>query len=337
MTQDINKLVQDLNKSYGGNKIVIQRASELPPLRTFPFGIPALDLDLGGGALWGRTTILAGDKGSCKTSSAMSLCGQANQAGIPVYWFDLEKAFETLRSVKFGMNPELTYIVRGELTAENVYSMLRDTIQEVKKQDDSRAVFVVDSLGGMIIEKLMEVPASEQFGGSARVINQAVGVWQIVLGDNQILILINQLRDKLGGMGDPNMMPGGRGQEFWASATIWTRAGETLKEGTEIIGQEMRWTIKKSRSSSPKEIGVVGFAYQNGFIYQENLIMVALELGILKQSGPWYFLPDGDEKVRGKEELMKRLNENTEFMAGLKKKVYDIMPVPYWDGDKPNW
>ena len=329
--QDINGLIADLNKSYGGDKAIIKRANELPPLRTFPFNIPSMDLDLGGGALWGRTTILAGAKGSGKTSSAYSLGGHANSIGIPVYWFDLEKAFDIERAKIFGMIPELTYVVRGELTAENIFQVVRDTIRYVKTLEDSRAIFIVDSMAGMVIEKLMEDAASSQFGGSARVINQAVAVWQIILGDNQILIEINQLRDKLGGMGEPDMMPGGRGQEYWSSATIWTRAGETLKNGTTVTGQEMRWTIKKSRGSNPKEIGMIGYDYQTGFMREECLIAVAVEMEIIQRTGAWYVLTDG-KKVHGQAELIAELKGYPEFMADLKEQVYSKMPIPEWNG-----
>lgn len=334
---DLDTVVTQLNKTYGGKKATIRRASELPPLRTFPFNIPALDLDLGGGALWGRTTILAGAKGAGKSSSAMALCGNANQQGIRVYWFDLEKSFDMDRAKLFGMLPELTFVIRGELTAENVVSFVRDTIRAVKEEEDSRAVFVVDSIAGMVVEKLIEEDsAANQFGGSARVINQGVAVWQIVLGENQILVEINQLRSKMTMMGEPEMMPGGMAQEFWASATVWTRTGETLKIGTDVYGQQMKWTIKKSRSSAPKEIGYIDYDFATGFLFEDSLIAVAVELNILKRGGAWYELPNG-EKIQGEKQFVAKLKEDQEFLKNLKDLVYGAMPVKNWDGLEPNW
>lgn len=327
---NLDALVDSLNKKYG--KTVIRKASELPPLRALPFMIPSLDLDMGGGALWGRTTVIAGEKGSGKTSLAYKLAAQAQKLGIPVFWFDLEKAFDPERAKVFGLNPENVLVVRGELTAENLFGILRDTIREVNKWEDTRAIFVVDSLALMVADALMDKPASEQFGGSARVINQSVTVWQIVLNENQILLEINELRSKMTLMGDPFMQPGGMAQEFIASSTIWTRAGAPLKEGTAAPhGQEIRWTVKKSRSSFPKEIGVVNYDYANGFIFPGDLIAVAVEMGIISQSGAWFNLPDGS-KAHGMEKLIEKLTEDMEYMTGLQNLVYQAMPVQRWNG-----
>lgn len=326
-----NKLLDDLNKTYGGQTVIIRKASELPPLRTFPLGIPTLDYDLGGGMLWGRTLLLAGDKGTGKTSTAYHASGQARQMAMPTVWFDLEKSFDLDRAKLFGVDPNMLYVVRGELTAENVFGILRDTVKSISNQDDSRCLFVVDSIAGMVSDALFETEASQQFGGSARMINQSVMVWNILLKENQLLLLINELRDKLGGMGEPDMMPGGRAQEYVASQTLWTRAGVTIKESSEAIGQEMKWTIKKSRSSAPKETGVVNYYYATGFDTVSNLVDVALEMGILKQGGPYYELPDGT-KIRGKETFLTKLKEDSDFMDSLHNLVYSKMPVPNWNG-----
>src|SRR5258708_23980090 len=120
---NLDRLIDELNKVYGGKVPVIRPASELEPLRSFPFGISTLDLDLGGGALFGRTTLLAGEKGTGKTSLGYQLCGNAQKEGIPIFSLDLEKSFDSERAKIFGLNPENVMVVRGELTAETSYSM----------------------------------------------------------------------------------------------------------------------------------------------------------------------------------------------------------------------
>lgn len=332
----IDKLIDDLNKVYVGTGLtqMIRKGSEMPPLRTFPTGIPTLDYDLGGGILWGRTVIVAGNAGTGKTSLAYKTLANAQKRGIPGFWFDLEKAFDRDRAIKFGVDIENLYVVNNdELTAENVFALLRDTIRTVKGQEDTRAIFIVDSLAGIQIENMYETDAGHVMAGNAKAINQSVTVWNILLAENQILFLINELRDTMAAMGEPDVMPGGRAQEYFSSQTLWTRAGQTIKEGTTPVGQEMKWTIKKSRSSPPKEVGLINYNYRNGFDVSENLVSVALEMKLLEQAGAWFTAPNG-ERFHGKDKLVAKLMEDSGFMSELEIKVYSMMPIKNWDGVK---
>jgi len=332
--ENIDRLVVDLNKSYVGTGLtqMIRKGSEMPPLRTFPTGIPTLDYDLGGGVLWGRTLVVAGNAGTGKTSLAYQTLAQAQKLGIMGFWFDTEKAFDRDRAAKFGVDINNLYVINNdELTAETMFALLRDTIRSVKAQQDTRAIFIVDSLAGIQIENMYETDAGHVMAGNAKAINQSVTVWNILLAENQILFLINELRDTMSSMGEQDVMPGGRAQEYFSSQTLWTRAGQTLKEGTTPVGQEMKWTIKKSRSSPPKEVGLINYNYRTGFQLGENLVSVALEMQLLEQSGAWFTAPNG-ERFHGKEKLVEKLMEDAAFMEDLKIRVYSLMPIKNWDG-----
>jgi recombination protein RecA len=334
--ENIDRLVQDLNKSYVGTGLtqMIRKGSEMPHLRTFPTGIPTLDYDLGGGLLWGRTIIVAGNAGTGKTSLAYQTLAQAQKSGITGFWFDLEKAFDRDRAEKFGVDMDSLYVINNdELTAENVFALLRDTIRAVKAQEDTRAIFIVDSIAGIQIENMYETDAGHVMAGNAKAVNQSVTIWNILLAENQILFLINELRDTMAAMGEPDVMPGGRAQEYFSSQTLWTRAGQTIKDGTTPIGQEMKWTIKKSRSSPPKEVGLINYHYKTGFELGENLVSVALEMALLEQAGAWFTAPNG-ERFHGKDKLVAKLMEDVVFMDELKLKIYAAMPISNWDGKK---
>jgi recombination protein RecA len=329
---DITRLIDEINKKHGGKVNLIRKASELPPVRAFPFRLPTLDIDMGGGVLWGKETIVAGAKGTGKTTLAYILAANAQSHGIPVFWLDLEKSFDAERSKVFGVDPDNIYVIRDELTAERAFEVLRDLMTTINTWDDTRALFVVDSIALMVSEALFEKNASQQFGGSARMINQAVSVWNLKLRENQILFMINELRSKLGSMGEPEMMPGGMAQEFLASSIVWLRDGETLKDGNKAIGKQLRWTIKKSRSSSPKEIGQAEFNYETGFDVNRNILMAAIELELIEQAGPYYSF--NGEKFRGKEALFEKLNTDPQFFEVLNTEIYKHMNVPIWDGSE---
>jgi len=330
----IDKVIDELNKAHGPN--TIRLASQLEPVTCLPVGIPNFDIDLGGGILWGRTTIFSGNEATGKTSTAYMAASQAQKIGVPVFWLDLEKSFDAERAKVFGVDPDNNFLViRGEYTAEQVYPIVRDILDNFNKfpnQNDRRVMVVVDSLALMISEALFEQNASSNYGGSARMINQALAVWSIKCSPNQIVLCINQLRESMEPMGEDKKMPGGEGQNYFASSIVWYRNGETLKDGTKVLGKQLRWTIKKTRSSAPKEVGSATFMYDIGFDYNENLILTAVELGIIERSGAWYLLPGTEVKVQGKDALVEKLKADPEFLKTVKEQVYKYTNVPVWDG-----
>lgn len=331
---NIDRIMDEINKTWGEN--TLRMASELEPVTCMPIGLPSLDIDLGGGILWGRTTIFSGNEATGKTTLAYLAAHQAQLIEMPVFWLDLEKSFDAERARVFGVDPEKNFVViRGEYAAEQVFGIVRDVLANFNKfenPNDRRVLIVVDSIALMISEALFDKDASSQFGGSARMINQALGVWSIKCGPNQIVLAINQLRESMKMMGDPQKMPGGEGQNYYASSIVWLRNGETLKDGTKVIGKELKWTMKKSRSSAPKEVGSASFNYATGFNYQENIINTAIDLGLIERSGAWYLLPGTEVKVKGKEELYKRLEDDVNFNSEIHDRIYKFVNVPVWDG-----
>lgn len=181
--RDIKDLLKELKKLHGESSVRL--ASELPPVRAFPFGIPSWDLDVGAGALWGRTFLLAGKSGSGKTSMCYNLVGRAQKEGCIVIWFDIEKALDQERAQLLGVdiNNLIVYKTIGdiELTSENVFGYARDVIRTVRKSND-KAVFVVDSLAELTPDDLFEKDSTHNFGGSAKMQNQSIRVWNQLIG-----------------------------------------------------------------------------------------------------------------------------------------------------------
>lgn len=330
---DMSSIISELTKKYGEGTIKL--ANEMPEITVFPTGIPTWDIDLGGGLLVGRTNMIVGRESTGKTSIAYHIGGRyQNLYDIPVYWIDAEKSFDPIRAAQFGFDTSKC-IVFGEgieLTAETAFGLVRDLIRSVKEQKDPRALFIVDSIATIVSERVMEKAATEQFGGSALMINQMLNVWNTVLGRTQTLLLINQLRTNMNPMGDPDVLPGGKAQLYISSTITSFRGGELIKDGAIVIGQAFKWTVKKSRKSSPKEIGQINFLYDSGYEIQDNLIQAALEMEILEQGGGGYFVLPGGEKIRGKDKFMEKLKNDSDFLKQLEKLVYEKMPTKLWDG-----
>lgn len=341
---DIKKIETQLTKKFG-NKI-FRKASEIPPLQVFPYKVPDLDLDLGGGGLVGRINLIAGPEGSGKTSLAYKWAGEHQKKGIPIFWYDLEKSFDAERAKVFGLNPENVYVFRSdrfvdeesgevtniEFTAENTFTLIRDNIRICKEDRDSRALFVLDSLNGNVIESLMDKAATQTMQSNAKQNNQSFAVWQQILASNQSMLIINQLRESMEMYGDSNIMPGGEGQKYWSNHIIWLRDGKKIKDGETPIGMELSYTIKKSKSSPEGAKGMCKFFYDTGFDYYSSLVHTAIRMNILEKSGSWFILPNGD-RLQGEEKFVNKLKEDKEFLDNLEKLIYDKMPVRIWNGE----
>lgn len=342
-TKRLNQVITQLKKQHGEN--IIKTATEIRAISCLPLGIAPLDLDLGGGLVWGKINSIAGAEGSGKTSVGYVAAAKMLKIGGMVFWVDLEKAFDAERAKVFGVDITSPYFIiyrsgvteKEEFSAEILFEKVRDVIRACKAAG-IKCLIVFDSLSANVSERLQENVAGKVYGGSALENNHSISVWNNILGENHIMLVINQLRQKLDSMGDPNMMPGGMAQSYFASNIVWIRAGETLKDGTDPIGQEIRWTMKKSRTSFPKVRGQVNYYYATGFDKIAALVDTALEMELFEQTGAWIQLPeelqtDGVSKVNGKNKLYDLLRDKEEFLNKLVGLVYAKMPYPAWDGE----
>lgn len=331
----LEEVIHSIRKEHGEKSITM--GSELPKVKVFPTRIPSLDYDWGGGMVMGRFNFIAGKEASGKTSIAMQAASEFQKAGFIIVWVDLEKSFDVERAKMFGLNCDDVIFLRSsrenKLTGEVLRSQLQSIMEAINKQKDNRAFFVLDSLAANVTEKMMDEDANAQFGGDAKINNQSIRNWNVLLDPNQSFLVINEFRQNLkaGVMGIPEYMPGGEAQKYFASTITWTRGGEPIKDGDDQIGEVFKWTVKKSRTSNPKETGGIRFLYQTGFEVLENLIETGIEMGIIAKGGAgWYDLPGG-QRIRGLDNFIVQLKENKEFMDTLWKQVYEKMPVPMYE------
>lgn len=337
----LDKIVANLRDKYG--KDAIKMGSEVDPVRCMPIGIPNLDTDLGGGFTWGHLHIIAGKEACGKTSLALKTAAAMQALGTVVFWFDVEKTFNVERARLQGvdLSDENFVLVVDDLTAENLFQRVRDAIIATKEAK-LKCLFVIDSLAASMTERLVDKPANEVMAGSSLVNNSAVMVWVQKLASNQMLLMINQLRDNLKPMARIDVLPGGRAQLYMASTIMYMRQGTPIKAGNEQIGLELNWTMQKTKNSAPKEQGFVKFIWETGFDVVSSLIDAATELEVLKTGGGGYFFlpdgvttPEGESKIRGKETMESLLRENPEFVESLTQAVYKKLSelTPVWNGD----
>jgi recombination protein RecA len=139
------------------------------------------------------------------------------------------------------------------------------------------------------------------------------------------VIFINQIREKIGVMfGNPETTPGGRALKFYASTRIEVRRIETIKDGTEAIGNRVRGKVVKNKVAPPFRVAEFDIMFGEGISREGSLLDVAVEHDIVRKSGAWYTY-DGDQLGQGRENAKRFLRENPEIAMQLQAGVLEAV------------
>jgi recombination protein RecA len=147
-------------------------------------------------------------------------------------------------------------------------------------------------------------------------------------------IFINQLREKVGVMfGSPETTTGGKALKFYASVRLDIRRIETLKDGTEAVGNRTRIKVVKNKMSPPFKTAEFDILYGIGISREGSLIDLGVEQGIVRKAGAWYTY-EGDQLGQGKENARNFLRENDDVANEIEKKIKEKLGVgPRLDSD----
>ena len=159
-------------------------------------------------------------------------------------------------------------------------------------------------------------------GLQARLMSQALRKLTSNLNkSNTIAVFINQLREKIGVMfGSPETTPGGRALKFYSSVRLDIRRIESIKDGTEVVGNRTRVKVVKNKVAPPFRQAEFDIMYGKGISREGSLLDLSVDLGIVKKSGAW-FTYDGEQLGQGRENAKTFLAENPEVMVEISDRV----------------
>jgi recombination protein RecA len=152
-----------------------------------------------------------------------------------------------------------------------------------------------------------------------------------------ICIFINQLREKIGVMfGSPETTPGGRALKFYSSVRLDIRRVESIKDGTEIIGNRARVKVAKNKVAPPFRMAEFDIMYGKGISREGSLLDVGIDLGIVKKSGAW-FTYEGEQLGQGRENARAFLVEHIDLRDEIERKVREAVGLTGFseDDDQP--
>ena len=318
----ILKLRDKMEKRFGEGSIV--GATEKAKYHEFvPTGSIGLDKALGiGGLPRGRIIEIYGPESSGKTTIAMHVMAEAQKFDKEAYCaiVDAEHAFSTLYAEGLGMDLDRLEISQPDY-GEQALEIAKEMIESGEFD-----VIVVDSVAALVPRAELEGEIGDAaMGKQARMMSQALRMLVAsVSKSNTILIFINQLRDKIGGYGNPETTTGGNALKFYASVRLDVRRSYTkdnsIMDGEIKMGNLTKVKVVKSKVAPPFRECEFNIIYGKGVDTFGEILAAAVESGVIMKSGSW-FSYNGDKLGQGFEAVRQLMKDNDELYQEVKKKV----------------
>src|SRR5919109_746598 len=284
----------------------------------------ALDVALGiGGLPRGRVVEIFGPESSGKSTLAMHVGAEAQRNGGVCAYIDAEHAMDPVYAKAIGVNVDDLLISQPD-TGEQALE-----IADMLIRSGALDLIVIDSVAALVPRAEIEGEMGDSHVGlQARLMSQALRKITSALNQSKTTaIFINQLREKIGVMfGSPETTTGGRALKFYASVRIDIRRIETLKDGTEAVGNRTRCKVVKNKVAPPFKQAEFDILYGQGISREGGLIDMGVEHGFIRKSGAWYTY-EGDQLGQGKENARNFLRDNPDLADEIEKKIKEKLGI----------
>jgi recombination protein RecA len=320
-----------IERQFGKGSIMRLGEETRVPVEVIPTGSIALDVALGiGGLPRGRIVEIYGPESSGKTTLALHVLANAQKAGGIAAFIDAEHALDPEYAQKLGVDTEALLVSQPD-TGEQALE-----IMDMLIRSGAIDIVVVDSVAALVPKAEIEGEMGDSHVGlQARLMSQALRkITGAVSNTKTTAIFINQLREKVGVMfGSPETTTGGKALKFYASVRLDIRRIETLKDGTDAVGNRTRVKVVKNKMAPPFKTAEMDILYGIGVSREGGLIDLGVEQGIVRKSGAWYTY-EGDQLGQGKENARNYLKENPDRAEEIEKRIKEKLGVgPRLDND----
>jgi recombination protein RecA len=307
-----------IDKQFGKGSVMRLGDETRAPIETISTSSIALDVALGiGGLPRGRVVEIYGPESSGKTTVALHAVANAQRNGGIAAFIDAEHALDPEYAKKLGVDTDALLVSQPD-TGEQALE-----IMDMLIGSGSLDIIVIDSVAALVPRAEIEGEMGDSHVGlQARLMSQALRKITGRLSQSKTTaIFINQLREKIGVFfGSPETTTGGKALKFYASVRIDVRRIETLKEGSNPIGNRTRAKIVKNKMATPFKQAEFDIMYGQGISRESGLIDMGVEHGICKKSGAW-FTYDGDQLGQGKENSRKFLRDNPDLADEIERRI----------------
>ena len=317
-----------IEKNFGHGSIMKLGERVTDAVDVIPTGSIGLDMALGvGGYPKGRIIEIYGPESSGKTTLTIHAIAECQKQGGICAFIDAEHAFDPIYAEKLGVQIDDLLISQpdnGEQALEIADQLIRSAAIDL---------IVIDSVAALTPKAEIEGDMGEnKVGLQARLMSQALRkLTASIAKTNTACIFINQLREKIGVMfGNPETTTGGNALKFYASVRLDIRKVTAIKDGDDVIGNQVRVKVVKNKVAPPFRKAEFDIMFGEGVSRIGEILDICTEIGVIKKSGSWFSY--GEQKIgQGRDAVKKVLADNPELCDELIEKIkdYQIHPENY--------
>ena len=314
--------MQKIEKDFGKGAIMKMGDQQVEPIAVIPTGSIGLDHALGvGGYPRGRIIEIFGPESSGKTTVALHAIAEAQKMGGVAAFIDAEHAFDRFYARDLGVDCDNLLISQpdnGEQALEIAAQLIRSSAVDI---------IVIDSVAALTPKAEIEgVMGDNKVGLQARLMSQALRkITAAIAKTKTCCIFINQLREKIGLMfGNPETTTGGNALKFYSSVRVDVRRSTQVKNGENVVGNEVRIRIVKNKVAPPFRKYVFELEYGKGISRLGEICNLGVQYDIIKKSGSW-FSYESTKLGQGRDALKQTLLDNPELMEEITAKIVEAL------------
>ena len=311
-----------IEKDFGKGSIMKLGDEHIEKVEVIPTGSISLNAALGvGGYPKGRIIEIYGPESSGKTTLAIHAIAEAQKAGGIAAFIDAEHAFDRFYAAALGVDIDNLLISQpdnGEQSLEIADQLIRSAAVDI---------VVVDSVAALTPKKEIEGDMGDNVVGlQARLMSQALRkLTSTVSKTNTTCIFINQLREKIGVMfGNPETTTGGNALKFYASVRLDIRRVTAIKDGENVIGNQVRVKIVKNKVAPPFRKAEFEITFGEGISKVGEIVDLGVEYGIIQKSGSWFSYND-TRLAQGRDATKQVVKDNPELAEEIEAKIMEAI------------
>ena len=316
------KALQDamakIDKNFGKGAIMRLGEDKVEDIAVIPTGSVGLNMALGvGGYPRGRIIEIYGPESSGKTTLAIHAMAEVQRQGGIAAIIDAEHAFDRFYAERLGVDTDNLLIAQpdcGEQALDIADELIRSSAVDL---------VVIDSVAALTPKAEIEGDMGDnKVGLQARLMSQALRKLTATINKTQTTcIFINQLREKIGLMfGNPETTTGGNALKFYASVRLDIRKVGQIKDGDEVLGNQVRVKVVKNKVAPPFRKAEFDLMFNEGISRSGEVLDMGVERGIIQKSGSW-FAYQGNKLAQGRDAAKNVLRDNPDLMAEIETKI----------------
>lgn len=313
----LDAALMQIKKDFGSGSIMKLGDASDAVVETMPSGSIGLDIALGGGIPKGRIIEVYGPESSGKTTLALHFIAEVQKIGGIAGFIDAEHALDPTYAKNIGVDIDNLYISQpdyGEQALEIADTMVRSGAVDI---------IVVDSVAALVPKAEIDGEMGDAHVGlQARLMSQALRKLTAAVAKSKCtIIFINQLREKVGIMfGNPEVTAGGRALKFYSSVRLDVRRVESIKQGSDVIGNNVRVKVVKNKIAPPFRETNFDILFSKGISKEGELVDLGVKNNIIEKSGAWYSY-NGEKIGQGREKAKDYVKEHPDIAS----EIYDIL------------